>query len=227
MLKNFKYYLIDQYRGTKTLLHSLVFRNPPAKYSASKESEKPDVILVQGIAQKWNVFRQLGKELAGRGYRLHIIEGIKRNMMSVSQASQIVDDCIQNAKLKNAVVIGHSKGGLIGKYLLAHKNNGGTVKKVIAISTPFGGTFHAKLIPGKAHNELLPDSVLLTDLAGYRDSNKQIVCVYGKFDNLINPLASCNLNGAKNIQVEAYGHHSILFNENLGKVILNELDKYD
>jgi len=225
MFYNFQNYLIDYYLGTKTFLSSLINRNPPPEYLAARDSAKPDLILIPGVMQKWNVFRRVGRELAKNGYRVHVVAGLKRNMGAIAGAAELVEDYINKNNLRRVVVIGHSKGGLIGKYLLANNNQNGKIIKVIAISTPFGGSLRAKRIPFGSRKELIPNSILLSELAKRSDVNKNITSIFGKFDALVKPLASCRLEGAKNIQIDVYGHHGILFSKEIGEVILDGLGK--
>jgi len=97
--------------------------------------------------------------------------------------------------------------------------------KAIAIAVPFQGSQAAKLIPGKAARELRPEGEMIKKLHSQNSVNHKIVSIFGEFDNHVWPTESCRLKGAKNIQVDVWGHHKILFNKHVHNLVLDEIEK--
>ena len=221
-MKYIWWWLEDIFYGLKTLIHSQIYRAYHPAFNKSSPG-KNAVIVIPGIWQTWNVFRDVINFLSEKGYSVYTVKGLKRNLVSVEQAAQLVRKTIEQNNLADVTLIAHSKGGLVGKYYLAFLNQNNKVKKLIALSTPFNGSTLAKSFPVDFHKEIIPDSRLLQTLSFHKEVNNKIVSIYPKWDNKIKPLESCVLPGAKNIQVRAYGHQKILFRNETEQVILNEL----
>ena len=102
------------------------------------------------------------------------------------------------------MLVAHSKGGLIGKHLLAHHNKGTVIQGLVAVNTPFTGSELARLLPLPTIRVFLPHSPELTALTTRREVNQHIVSVYGLFDPHI-PGGS-HLEGARNVQLGTRGH---------------------
>ncbi|MGC9611194.1 MAG: hypothetical protein ABSE68_03200, partial [Minisyncoccia bacterium] len=106
----------------------------------------------------------------------------------------------------------------------AKYNDNLRIKRMIAIATPFGGSHLAHFIPHRAAKELTPESEIIHELNKEKDVNRFIVSIFGLLDNHVWPTSSCQLEGAKNIQVPVYGHHKILFSEETRDIILKEVE---
>jgi alpha-beta hydrolase superfamily lysophospholipase len=152
--------------------------------------------------------RPLAEYLYKEGYDVRVIEALKYNRGSIEDMAQIVDDYLHRMNIKNSILIAHSKGGLIGKYLLSTSNKEGRIKGLVAINTPFLGSKYAYFLPLKAMRIFLPDSPFLVSLALNQKVNKRIVSIYGVFDPHI-PKGSY-LKGARNVQLRTHGHFRIL-----------------
>jgi triacylglycerol lipase len=119
----------------------------------------------------------------------------------------------------------YSKGGLIGKHLLAFNNANSRVKKVIAIATPWSGSNIIKIIRYKSFKEIHPKSEIIKKLHEQKHVNHMVVSIFGEFDNHVWPTESCRLKGAKNIEVNIYGHHKILFDKRVHDIVMAEVEK--
>jgi hypothetical protein len=115
--------------------------------------------------------------------------------------------------------VAHSKGGLIGKYLLM--SSASKIRQVIAINTPFGGSRYAGLFILKNIRSFLATSPMMTTLIANTSVNEKIVSIYGQFDPHIPE--SGYLEGATNIQLDTYGHFHVLSSPLVHTAILNSL----
>ena len=201
---------------------SIIFPTPPAYYFNRSIDGKNPIILLPGVYEKWHFFKSIADRLSSRGHMIYVLDGLGYNTKEISDSAKIVQEFINKKNLKDVVIIAHSKGGLIGKYVLAFYNAQNNIKKVIAIAAPFGGSNIVKFVPYKILG-LSPSSDSVKILQKREDVNDKIVSIFGVFDSHIWPLKSCRLEGAKNIQVSVYGHHKILADEKVIGIILDEV----
>jgi len=206
--------------------HGLAFLSikPPAHYLGYVKEGMAPIVLIPGIYTKWHFLKAIVDPLSSLGHPIYVVDKLGYNMKEIPHAAKLVRELIDEKNLRNVVIIAHSKGGLIGKYLLAKYNKDSRVRKMIAIATPFGGSCLVHLIPHRAAKELAPESEIVCELGKEKDINRFIVSIFGLFDNHVWPTLSCQLEGAKNIQVPVYGHHKILFSKETLDIVLKEAE---
>ena len=204
--------------------HLSVAKVPESYLNNAKEGKAP-VVLIPGLLEKYHFLKAIGDSLSKEGHPVYIIKKLGRNVKTISDSATIVKELINEEQLKDVIVVAHSKGGLIGKYLLAFENADNKIKKVIAIASPWKGSIFLKISPHKSFKELRPKSGLIKKLGEQKQVNSKIVSIYGISDNVVWPVDSCNLEGAKNIQVDIHGHHKILFDKKVIDIVMSEVEK--
>ena len=205
--------------------HSFMFHKPPQHYLGHILKNKSPIILIPGATTKWQFLKAIADPISLKGHPVYVVEKLGYNIRAVDHSARLVRELIDEKNLRNVIIIAHSKGGLIAKHLLAYDNQDGRVVKVIAIATPFLGSHAAKFIPGKAARELRPEGEMIKKLHSQDSINHKIISIFGEFDNHVWPTESCRLKGAKNIQVDVWGHHKILFNKHVHDLVLDEIEK--
>ena len=193
-----------------------VFLNPKAHL------QKHPVILIPGIYEKWEFMKPVAQTLFNAGYIIHIVEGIGYNRGTVEEMAEKVFTYVQKNQLKDCLIVTHSKGGLIGKYLLVNYNKPHVFKGMVALNTPFSGSVYAYFLPFKSLTIFNPRSQILTLLAENNVVNKKIVSIYGVFDPHI-PKGSL-LVGAKNIRLQVYGHFRVINDRRVHSEVLKGLE---
>ncbi len=221
MIKRIHEWIKDYSHAIHAHAHSVITKKPPKHYLGHIVEGKKPIILIPGYLEKWNFLRALADPLSLKGHPVYILRNLGYNARDIHFSARVVRELIDEKKLKDVILIAHSKGGLIGKHLLAFDNNDGTVKKLIAVATPWAGSQAAKFIPHKSSKELHPHNEAIRALKQKVEVNHKIVSIYGIFDNHVWPTASCHLDGAKNVEVNTHGHHTILFD----KKVVNLIDK--
>ena len=68
--------------------------------------------------------------------------------------------------LRGVALVAHSKGGLIGKHLLAFDDPDGRLDRLVAVATPFGGSRLARYAMGSTLRAFLPGDPVIRSLAG-------------------------------------------------------------
>jgi pimeloyl-ACP methyl ester carboxylesterase len=218
------HWIIDYLYYFRGKFNELLGATAPKHHLGHVKEGLPPVIFIPGIDGKWSFMRHLVNKVSLNGYPVYTVPDLGNNMVSVPEGAEIVETLIRAFDLRNAVLIGHSKGGLVAKYLLAYLNKDKLVDRAITIATPFSGTKLAHINPRKGYQELRTDSQLIKDLTAKDVINNNIVCVTPAFDNHIWPQSSCYLPGARNIKVKAKGHHKVLFDKEVQDLILELLE---
>ncbi len=216
-----KHWIKDYIHALNRHKDSFLYRNPPEHYLGFIKTNLPSIIIIPGVLEKWHFLKSIADPLSIKGYAIYVMEN-GYNTQSIKSSAKLIGRLISQEKLKNVIIIAHSKGGLIGKQVLLNDKHK-RVKKLIAIATPFEGSKIVKLLPHKVFKELSPESKQIFELKKARAINKKITSIYGKFDNHVWPETSSVLEGAENIQINAYGHHKILANKKLLQIIQSAL----
>ncbi|HEU5121767.1 MAG TPA: alpha/beta fold hydrolase [Candidatus Saccharimonadales bacterium] len=194
-------------------------RADPKIYIAAGKQEKPPIILIPGIYERWQFMKPIARALFEAGYSVHVIERLGYNRGDVEAMAQLVQEYAKQKNLKDCIIVAHSKGGLIGKYLLVHYNKAHYFRGMVALNTPFLGSTYARFLPLRSLKLFLPASPLLLTLAANEAVNQHIVSLYGIFDPHI-PGGSF-LKGAINIQLPVRGHFKVVKETRVHKAILS------
>ncbi len=202
---------------------AFIFLKQPKHYLGHTIEGKCPIILIPGIYEKWHFLDYIATPLSQMGHPIYTLKKLGYNTKEIKHTAKLVRELIDEKKLKNIIIISHSKGGLIGKYLLSFLNKDERIKKMITVATPFGGSYIVKYFPYTSLRELHPDSEIIKELQSKKDMNHKIVSIFGIFDNHVWPVSSCVLEGAKNIEVNIHGHHKILFSKKVKEIILSEV----
>lgn len=203
-----------------------IFVYKPIENSLLKiKKNKAPIILIPGLFEKHNFLENISDALSLLGHPIYTVDSLGRNTKTIKDSAKLVDSLIKEKKLENIIILAHSKGGLIGKYVLAFNNKNDRIKKLITIATPWEGSWLFKLYLHKSFKELRPNSEIIEELRKHEEVNNKIVSIFGKSDNVILPVKSCRLNGAKNIKVNIHGHHKILFDKKVQEIVISEIDK--
>lgn len=223
-----------------------IHRDPPEHYLGYVIDGKVPVILIPGVLNKWGYMKKLGDTISLLGHPVHIVPELGNNIDSIPSSAKILHKIvvrvvpkeehrihararairayIEKKDMKGAVIVAHSKGGLIGKYLLAHFNADERVLGLVAIATPFSGSSLAKLIPHRAFKELDIESGIIKDLQQHMGINKKIISIYPSYDTHVWAPQGSRLEGAENIEVPI-GGHSVVDNEHVQEAVAKAVEK--
>lgn len=219
------HWIIDYFYLLRGYLSMLIHKNPPSHYLDFVVKGKVPIILIPGISNKWGFLKYLGDKISAKGHPVYIVPKLKFNSFDIPTSAKIVREIIDKNNLENAVIIGHSKGGLIGKYFLIHENKDNKIKGLIAIGTPFSGSGLAKRFPRISFKELTPESKIIQELNFHKEVDSKIISIMPEFDNHIWHEKGSFLEGALNIKVPTKGHHKILFDKDVIKKIIELIEK--
>lgn len=179
----------------------------PEAYS-SGDASLPVVVLIPGVYERWGFLGTLAAALNSRGYRILVVPALKDNRIEVTAAASLVRSAIRDAGPDRYVIVGHSKGGLIGKAVLTAGVIGAKLVGLVAIATPFAGSAYARYLPGRTLRGLAPDDATIAALASELDANRRIISIQPRFDPHIP--GDRTLEGAEVVTLAASGHFRVL-----------------
>jgi len=197
-LLDYRYALVAQARAA-------VSRGLPADFA---EGDRAPVLILPGVYESWPFLRPLIDALHADGHPVHVVSPLRRNRRPVALSAEVVADQLTRLDLHGVVIVAHSKGGLIGKYLMTQLDPDGRVDRMIAISTPFSGSRYARYLLLPSLRALAGTDPALRSLGADDRLNARIVSIFGRFDPHI-PEGS-SLPGAENVRIDTGGHFRIL-----------------
>ncbi|WP_437583730.1 alpha/beta fold hydrolase [Paramicrobacterium sp. CJ85] len=199
-------------------LVSLVKRKPPARYLKG-DYAKPVIVLLPGVYETWVFMEPLAERLSTAGYRVNIVYGMKHNRRPIVETSRMLQRAIGRVHVPSAgrVIVAHSKGGLIGKHLMAETDLG--VRGMVTLCTPFSGSSLAKYTVDPSLREFGPSHATITELTGTTTVNDRIVSISSSFDPHV-PEGS-DLDGAQNVHLDVAGHFLTLASEEAMDAVLD------
>ena len=197
-LLDYRYALAEQLRGA-------LGRSQPDDFTSG---DAAPVLIIPGIYESWHFMRPLIEALHARGHPVHVVTLLQRNRRPVVASAGIVAERLRELDLHGVVIVAHSKGGLIGKYLMTQLDPDGRVERMVAVSTPFSGSRYARYMPTPSLRDFAAKHPALLALAADESLNGRVVSVFGRFDPHI-PEGSI-LPGAENVRIDTGGHFRIL-----------------
>lgn len=220
------YLIIDYYYDLLGKLLMFFHKNPPKHYLGYVVKDKTPIILIPGISNKWGFLKRLGDSVSHLGHPVYVVDKLGFNLLDIPTSTKLVREIVDQNNLKNAVIVGHSKGGLIGKYFLLHENTDNRIKGVIAIASPFSGSRIVHHLPGKSFKELAPESKIIKSMDSSSKMNSKIISVMPEFDNHVWSEKGSYLDGALNIRFAIKGHHKIIFDKAVIRKVIELIGKF-
>ena len=166
------------------------------------------IVVLPGIWETWAFLRPIIDPLHRRGHPMHVLTSLGWNGRPVARTAQDVAAYLAEHDLRDVVIVAHSKGGLIGKYVMTELDPDGRVDRMVAVATPFGGSRYAPYLLLKSLRSFSPRDATTLLLSSRAGANARITSVFGLFDPHI-PEGSM-LEGAVNVRIETGGHFRIL-----------------
>ncbi|WP_334171022.1 esterase/lipase family protein [Sinomonas sp.] len=202
-----------QGRVTTTTVH------PPegTPGGASARKDKAEVVLIPGIYEPAGFMDPLRRRLQERGHRVVVLPELGYNRRTIPETADVAAARLRELRVKDAVVIAHSKGGLVGKLLMTAYAQDGLVVRMLAVGTPFEGARYSRYAPTRPLRSFYPGHPVLGSLAKNLEVNARIVSVGARVDPLVG--RSTRLEGGSNIVLPVTGHFRILASRELMAVV--------
>src|SRR3989344_9273957 len=146
---------------------------PPDHYLGHIVDGKVPIIILPGLFNQWMFLKPIADIISVLGHPVYVVPKLGSNVMNVPASAKIVREIIEENNLKNVIILAHSKGGIISKYILVNDDPYKKIKGVISIATPFHGSPGAKFIPHRSIKELSPKSKIILDLKNHPEVNSK------------------------------------------------------
>ncbi|WP_104180784.1 triacylglycerol lipase [Arthrobacter sp. B0490] len=203
-------------------VHGFLFRVDPAQYltpAAGAPEGKAPVLLIPGIYETWQFMRPIADHLHRAGHPVHVVQKLGYNRGTVEAMAQLAAGYLEEHDLTDVVIVAHSKGGLIGKFLMTMSSVAPRISRLVAVNTPFSGSIYAEFFLLPSIRAFSPHNTTLRRLRADIESNRRITSIYGRFDPHI-PGGSF-VEGARNVQLGTMGH----FRPIADTRVLEEIDR--
>lgn len=180
-------------------------RMPPPAFT---EGELAPVLLIPGVYEPWRYLLTVGRRLNAVGHPVHVLPELGYNLAPIPDTAAAAQRYLDEHDLHRVAIVGHSKGGIVGKHMMAVDDLENRIERMVAIASPFSGSARAKYIPVRTIRPFLPGDSLLSTLAANLELNSRITSIYPELDQVI-PNGSY-LEGAVNIEIPIVGHFRLL-----------------
>jgi pimeloyl-ACP methyl ester carboxylesterase len=200
------------------------------------------VLLLHGFLATPRAVSALAAQLGRAGYCTYSVDlgGLfgRFNALPIEDVARAVaarvEHLVRDHRLKHIDVVGHSEGGLIGRYYIQKLGGASRVRHLVTLGTPHRGTRWAysgyalrRILPSLS--QMAPGSRLLGELSDDTFPRAvRLTSIYSSRDTLCPP-ASCRLEvrlggHLKNVEVLHGGHLEFLFRKRFAAIVESELE---
>jgi alpha-beta hydrolase superfamily lysophospholipase len=187
------------------------------------EGSRRPVMLLPGIYESWHYLRPIAESLNQRGHPVHVIPVLGLNRAPIPATAARVWGELVSRELRGVALVAHSKGGLVGKHMMAIDDAEGRIDRLVAIASPFRGSALARIAPNPALRAFLPSDPVIAALQADRAVNARITSVYPRFDPHIPD--GCALDGATNVEVPVVGHFRVLLHVKTTEAVIEAVER--
>jgi hypothetical protein len=185
------------------------------------------VIVVHGYAMNRANFLPLAGRLARAGFGPVLgfeYWTLGKASSAARRLGQYVERVCEVSGVERLDVIGHSMGGVVGRYLVTLGGGAPRVRNLITIGSPHGGSDYSGFGFGRPTSELLPGSNLLQRLeAAPLPAATRITAIWSRNDALVPASRNARLRGCDEIVYDDLGHLSMLISRRVTRDILEIL----
>jgi triacylglycerol esterase/lipase EstA (alpha/beta hydrolase family) len=168
---------------------------PPARRSllvTDLEAAGTPILLVHGVLDNRSVFTVFRRSLRRRGFG--VVHAVNYSMWTsdiraaAHQLRRHVERVCEQTGADYVHIVGHSLGGLIGRYYVQRMGGSAMVDTLVTLGSPHRGTRTAELVPTPLARQLRPGSELLTELTRPAPGcRSRLLVVWSRMDQMIVP----------------------------------------
>jgi triacylglycerol lipase len=225
MIKQLYSWTLDYLWATRQQGSGLIHHLRRTALPLAPAGHQPPVLIIPGVYEPWTFMLPIVRALHAAGHPIHALDTLGYNTARIPAAAAHVAAYLEQANLRDVIIVAHSKGGLIGKYALDHHDPGHRIRHLIAVATPFSGSPYARLFINRAVRDFAPTNAVIRELQATTTNNHRITSIYGVFDPHI-PGRSA-LAGATNIELPVMGHFRILADPLVIKTVLAHTPRHE
>ena len=194
---------------------------PPIQRSllhGNVEAAGTPIILVHGVIDNRSIFTVLRRALRRRGFgRTYTLDysPFTEDIREVAyRLGDLVEQVCHDTGFERVHVIGHSMGGLVGRYYVQRLDGHTRVHTLVTLGTPHQGTRVADFVPHPLARQMRANSTLIDELDQPVDEcDTRIISIWSDLDQSIIPKQHAKVIHpdlrARNIFVRGVGHMSL------------------
>lgn len=176
------------------------------------------IVLVHGIFDNRSIFTLLRRGLRRRGfgstYALNYSPWTDDIRSMAARLGDLVEQVCEETGHEQVHVIGHSMGGLIGRYLVQRLGGDEFVHTLVTLGTPHSGTLPAHLVPLDLARQMRIGGSLINELAEPAPGCRtRMLAIWSDIDQLVIPQTHGRLDHpdlkARNVLIRGVGHLSL------------------
>jgi pimeloyl-ACP methyl ester carboxylesterase len=185
------------------------------------------IIVVHGYAMNAANFRPLARRLAAAGLGpIYAFEywSLGKTGSAARKLARVIEEVRAQTGAAQVDLIGHSMGGVVGRYLVSLLDGDGVVANLITLGSPHGGTDVSAVGIGRPAKELLLGSSLVQrlDAAGPPKRTRMTV-VWSRSDALVPGARQGRLAGADELLFDDLGHLGLLIDRRVALALIDRL----
>lgn len=182
------------------------------------EAAGTPIVLVHGMVDNRSIFTLLRRALRRRGFRRVLsfsYSPLTRDVRLAAEAlAAAVEEICAETGVERLHLVGHSMGGLIGRYYVQRLGGDARVHTLVTLGSPHGGTRRAHLLAHPLTRQLRPGSDVIRELARPAPGCRtRFLAVWSDLDQLMVPKASARVDHpdlvARNVLIPGVGHMSL------------------
>lgn len=176
------------------------------------------IVLMHGIFDNRSIFAPMRRGLRKRGfgstYALNY-NAVTDDIRGVAmRLGDLVQEVCEETGHDRVHIVGHSMGGLIGRYLVQRLGGDDLVHTLVTLGTPHQGTLPARLVPLTVARQMRAGGDLIAELAEPAPGCRtRFIAFWSDIDQLVIPQANARIEhpdlDARNVLVHAVGHLSL------------------
>ena len=182
------------------------------------EAAGTPIILIHGVVDNRSIFTVLRRALRGRGFtRTYALNysPLTDDIPTVARRLSVaVEEVCAETGYERVHIVGHSMGGIIGRYYAQRLGGDARVHTLVTLGTPHQGTFGARLIPWPVIRQLRGGSPVLAELAEPApDCRTRFIAIWSDLDQIVLPQRNARISHpdlrSRNVLVRGIGHMSL------------------
>lgn len=185
------------------------------------------IIAVHGYAMSRTCFRALASRLAGAG--LGPVFGFEYwSLGSVASSARrlgaYVEQVCRHTSSPAVDMIGHSLGGVVGRFYVTLGGGSPRVRHLITIGSPHNGAPAARFGVGRPRTELIVDGALFRRLrAAPLPANTEITVIWSRADGLVPSAHVARIDGVEDVCFESIGHLAMLVDPRVAAAVIERM----
>lgn len=182
------------------------------------EAAGTPIILLHGVVDNRTIFTLLRRGLRRRGFGRVVAlnySPLSQDIRTVARRlATLVEEVCRETGYERVHVVGHSMGGLVGRYYVQRMGGHERVHTLVTLGSPHGGTVPARYVPIPVSQQMAPGSDVVRELdEPAADCGTRFLAMWSDMDQVIIPKRNARIVhpdlNARNVFVRGVGHMSL------------------